>query len=47
MERAHFTGSQFLRGDALPLVQSYVVAFVLYLVLPAKVMAILLGVPFV
>ena len=45
MQRAHFTGSEFLHGDALPLVQSYVVAFVVYLVVPAKVMAVLLGVP--
>jgi hypothetical protein len=45
MQRAHFAGSQFLHGAALPLVRSYVGAFVVYLFLPAKIVAFLLGVP--
>ncbi|HKR64065.1 MAG TPA: hypothetical protein VJZ00_10060 [Thermoanaerobaculia bacterium] len=44
-QRPHYAGSQFLGGRALPLVQSYVIAFVLYIMTPSKLLLLMLGVP--
>ena len=45
MHRPHFTGNQFRGGRALPIVQSYVVAFILYFIAPTNLLLLLLGVP--
>lgn len=45
MHRRHATGNDFLGGPALPLVGSYVAAFVIHMMLPSRVLLLLLGVP--
>jgi hypothetical protein len=45
MHRRHETGNEFLGGPAVPLVASYVLAFVIHMMLPGRVLLLLLGVP--
>jgi len=45
MQRAHIRGNEFLGGPTVPMLPSYVVAIVIWLLLPSRLALLLLGVP--